>query len=421
LTGLIDRLRKIPGEVLYLFLAMCITLLGDSSLYVLLPIYAKEIGIPVAAVGVLLSINRFIRLGTNQFVSKLYSKIGSHRLFLVSVILAGITTFLYGLPVGFVIFLISRAVWGGCWSSMRLVCFIKISENSDESSRGIVTGIFNSIVRIGSLVATLLGGVFAELAGYRNTYYIFGLLTLAVCVPLTVLSARQAGSNDVMELDEELEAQDEDTNISNRKGKTEVGLKSVYSMSFLGYWISGGLLSTTIGYILMTRFGTNISILGLSIGIALITSLLTSLKWVYGISLPVVAGRLSARYGRLTLVTFSSVTLVLSLVSIALVKSFYGLSLAIIAAFAASTVLNSVLDILAVDHHSITENGNILGHYMTCGDLGAAFGAVAGYSLAVALGYSNVYIVSAAALVLIFTAASGIIPNRLFSKQKMNI
>ena len=113
---------------------MGITLLGDSSLYVLLPIYAKEIGIPVAAVGVLLSINRFIRLGTNQFVSKLYSKIGSHRLFLVSVILAGITTFLYGLPVGFVIFLISRAVWGGCWSSMRLVCFIKISENSDESS-----------------------------------------------------------------------------------------------------------------------------------------------------------------------------------------------------------------------------------------------------------------------------------------------
>ena len=282
-----------------------------------------------------------------------------------------------------------------------------------------MTGIFNSIVRIGSLVATLLGGVFAELAGYRNTYYIFGLLTLAVCVPLTVLSARQAGSNDVMELDEELEAQDEDTNISNRKGKTEVGLKSVY-MSFLGYWISGGLLSTTIGYILMTRFGTSISILGLSIGIALITSLLTSLEWVYGISLPVVVGRLSARYGRLTLVTFSSVTLVLSLVSIALVKSFYGLS-GHNSGFCSFHSIKQCFDILAVDHHSITENGNILGHYMTCGDLGAAFGAVAGYSLAVALGYSNVYIVSAAALVLIFTAASGIIPNRLFSKQKMNI
>jgi len=133
---LYKSLHNMPPEALMLFLAMGISLLGDSSLYVLLPIHAADIGIPAAAVGVLLSVNRFIRLGTNYYVQWLNHRIGSRNLFLLSIIVASVTTFFYGLPVGVIILIISRSLWGGCWSAMRLVCLSKVGEYGSNATRG---------------------------------------------------------------------------------------------------------------------------------------------------------------------------------------------------------------------------------------------------------------------------------------------
>ncbi len=50
--------------------------LGDAILYPILPVYAKELGLPIIYVGLLLSINRFVRIFANTWVANIIVKIG---------------------------------------------------------------------------------------------------------------------------------------------------------------------------------------------------------------------------------------------------------------------------------------------------------------------------------------------------------
>jgi len=395
---LYKSLHNMPPEALMLFLAMGISLLGDSSLYVLLPIHAADIGIPAAAVGVLLSVNRFIRLGTNYYVQWLNHRIGSRNLFLLSIIVASVTTFFYGLPVGVIILIISRSLWGGCWSAMRLVCLSKVGEYGSNATRGTLTGIFNSTVRIGSLAATLIGGALADLVGFRNTYYIFGVATLMIGLPLVLFSKKYGREGNF-----EQEAEPKNDNIAIVKSSHEglktfsrsISLKSTYLLAFLNSWIGSGLLATTISYILKIRFGSSISMFNISVGISVVASFLASLKGFYDIILPVFFGKLSDRYGIFNITILSCCMQALSLMVIAFASSFLGISFGIIFAFVGSVALKNVMDAAAVVHHSMDDKS--LGSFMTVSDLGAAIGAIAGYSLTVALGYNIMYLICALA------------------------
>jgi len=70
--------------------------LGDSFLYPALPLHADQLGVPVIWIGVLLSINKFVRLGGNYGVALGIGLLGYKRIAAVSVVLAALTTLLYG-------------------------------------------------------------------------------------------------------------------------------------------------------------------------------------------------------------------------------------------------------------------------------------------------------------------------------------
>lgn len=398
--------KGIPKEELFIFLAVAISLLGDSSLYVLLPIFAEDLGISAAAVGILLSANRFTRLITNYYAGHLYSYMGSKRLFIMSIVLAAITTFIYGMPVGVVVLVLSRIIWGSCWSFMRLVGFIKIAEISSDDNRGTLTGMYHSVVRIGSLVAVPLGGVLSSLVGYRNTFYILAGLTLVIGLTLVMLSLRQQGDSIYEpEVYQDMETLEDEERDEDRTPRRQFGLKSIYSLTFLNSWIGSGLLISTVGYILLVRFGDNVKVFNLYIGIPIVASFLVSIQRFFSIFLPMIFGRIADRYGSFRAVIVTCLVQVLSLVVIAISKSFLVLALGAIIAFSGITALSNILDAIAIGYADEAEEKNILGHFTTWQDIGSAFGAMAGYSLVVSVGYSKTYIATAMALILILAFA----------------
>lgn len=102
-------------------LITAISLLGDSMLYIVLPLYWKEIGLDsIWQVGVLLSINRFIRLPFNPIVGWLYNRITLKTGLIIAIILGSITTLGYGLLNGFIAWIILRGIWGIAWSFLEL-------------------------------------------------------------------------------------------------------------------------------------------------------------------------------------------------------------------------------------------------------------------------------------------------------------
>ena len=64
----------LPGMVI------AIAMIGDSLLYVVLPLYHAEFGLSLAMVGVLLSLNRWVRLIANSGMAHLGERIGPHAL-----------------------------------------------------------------------------------------------------------------------------------------------------------------------------------------------------------------------------------------------------------------------------------------------------------------------------------------------------
>lgn len=168
-----EKVKKYKNEIL-IFLAISVALLGDASLYVLLPVHASDRGISIASLGVLLSVNRLVRLAVNSFIKYLHKWTGSRTLFTASITLTALSTLIYGLPVSFITLLAARIIWGCCFSSMRYIAYLKIAESSDDSNRGELTGLYNSAIRVGSLIAAPLGAALAGLlVSIRHFYTVF--------------------------------------------------------------------------------------------------------------------------------------------------------------------------------------------------------------------------------------------------------
>lgn len=199
-----------PVTIIAIVTALC--LLGDSMLYIVLPIYWKEAGLSALwEVGVLLSVNRFIRLPSTPLIGLLYRKMPLRIGLFLAVLLAAATTVGYGLFDGFAIWLILRGLWGIAWSFLRMGGYLTVIRYSDDSNRGRLMGRFNGISRLGSLVGMLAGGILVPLCGMDAVSIVFGLFMLAG-LPYVALYITGGKANDT----EASQMQKEDRSISRR-------------------------------------------------------------------------------------------------------------------------------------------------------------------------------------------------------------
>ena len=68
--------KQRPIIVMALITAAC--LLGDSMLYIVLPVHWREMGLTsLWQIGIILAMNRIVRIPLNPLVSKLYQKISA--------------------------------------------------------------------------------------------------------------------------------------------------------------------------------------------------------------------------------------------------------------------------------------------------------------------------------------------------------
>ncbi|MEQ8531033.1 MAG: hypothetical protein RIB86_04245, partial [Imperialibacter sp.] len=100
------------GPPVYASLVLAFASFGDAYLYAFLPVNATGIGLSLASVGLLLSINRFIRLFANRWLLVVLSKYGFRLVTIVAAGLAALSTVGYGAGLGLVGWLLMRVIWG---------------------------------------------------------------------------------------------------------------------------------------------------------------------------------------------------------------------------------------------------------------------------------------------------------------------
>ena len=150
--------------------------MGDAILYPILPVYANELGLPLISVGILLSINRFARIFTTTWIANIIGKIGMKKVLFTSSIFAVLTTFLYGLELGLLSFVMARIIWGLSYSGLKITTLNYASEVKENS--GLIFGISQSIKSSGALFVLWLGPILIKNYGINNGLFIIASVSV---------------------------------------------------------------------------------------------------------------------------------------------------------------------------------------------------------------------------------------------------
>lgn len=425
------RVRRIvPMEMVYAVSPTGTVIMGDSLMYVVLPVAALEFGVDgqlgLAAsfwIGLALSINRFIRLVSNSLAASVYQRFGVRWPFVASIAVGVLSTLAYGLGSGVAVLLLARAAWGVAYSFMRLAAQLTAFAVGTSAIRGRLMGLFNSGQRFGSFVAVTAGAMVFHLTSRELTFTILaaiGLLGVLIATRVPDLRPERIQSS-VAGLRERLNAWD--LAISRLPGygrKLRLPLLSISLMRFATAFGANGLAIATMAPYLAKFADDNDRVLGGAFAVVTLAGLLVGSRWLAEITLGVLMGHLSDRIGRRMSIAYGMAAMVASLAVMVAFDSVIAVVFTMPVLFVAAVGVNTALDAAIGETATSSTRAAVLGRYSTWLDLGAALGPFAGFLIADRIGFEGGFLVAAVLLALtwaLYVAATGA-PRRRQHRQR---
>jgi MFS family permease len=375
-------------------IGLCIV--GDSLLYSILPLQAQALGLSLPQVGLLLSANRLVRLGSNAWISGLFERWSPRWLFIAACLLGLFSTTIYGLGWGFAIFLIARLAWGVAWSAFRQGGYHAVW-NGDMQVKGRLTGLLWGIVRLGSACAVLAGGWLYDHYGYSTTIGVMVVVTaLALPVAWTIRWPVNLTPRPVP-----------DPKSKVRRGELRDWLSALElperrwltAATCLQLLSSGVILSTTALFLKNLQQNTG-SPLIFGLGIATMTGVLQGVRWLSDLTVGPTIGHLSDRYGQPNTATFLVCVSFCAIVGLAVLPTLLAV-LCLVVIFLCDAGISTVLSASASGAAVHAPRPNLfIGVFATAGDAGSALGPLLALSIGNVLGLPLLYLILSAALLM---------------------
>jgi len=370
--------RPVRVTVVALAVATSLSLLGDLTLYTALPTHHEAAGITVAALGVILSVHRFIRLAANPIGGLVYDRLGRRRPFIAGLALATLATFGYFVAGSFWPLLAARLVWGLAFSLVSVGAMAVLLDVTTPADRGRTVGAYHALAHVGRVIVFLAGGWLVDALGYRPT--------LAVFVPLTALGGAVAWV-----------ALRETHPPDNLEGRAPflAGLRTLdprlaipAAMGFATFFTGNGILMATLGLHLRNETAAS----GALVPLAALTGVLLAARQAVATIAAPVAGRFADQFGDRAAVT--AVGAAIGAVGFGLLAAGRGLGAVVAGVLLAAlgeSVLLPALTAWAGDLTPPTRRGAAMGALAAANDLGGATGPLVGFAFAGAAGLRSAY------------------------------
>jgi MFS family permease len=393
-------------------LGTAVSLLGESTLYTVLPnpSVAAEIGITITMVGILLGTNRAVRLITNGPVGFLYEKFPRRPMLILSLALGAISSILYTLGAGFWPLFIGRVSWGIAWSLLWIGCKTVVQEISNNENRGHLNGRYNMFYLLGSGLASLIGAILSDLVGFYNGQRISAVLILVAAIfwYFFLPETREA----------EIDLQDVRTKpLSIEPLPWKIMIPAAFII-FTARFIDRGLLAATVPLWINSLFGNGLTIFSFLIPIATLTGIYNAVKILPSIGSAPALGALSDRLGKRWIVVAGALSigaLGMWLMSLPLII------LAWIGALITPVIgagVETLVPALIGDHTSRNNNGRALGIIYIFADLGSTLGPMIGLGLLDASIISLQGLYRACAFFIIIAVAIALLTSQRKTKVK---
>jgi len=370
-------------QVVAVALVTALCLLGDSMLYIVLPIYWQEAGLTsLIEVGILLSANRLVRIPLGPLIGKWYENAGVRTGLVIAVILALVTTAGYALQ-GFWIWLIVRCVWGIAWTFLRLGAYTLIISVSQEQNRGQLMGMYNGLYRLGSLGGMVAGALLVGAIGLQVTSLLFAGLVLPALILIFVYIHPQ-------------NSQEKSRVHGQTKSNTSLWRKEGVLVALLtGLLIAmvyQGVFTSTLSRLIELR--QPLTTIGeIVIGAAVMASIFQGVRWGWEPWAAPWFGRLSDVYGRKPMLVATMLIAAILFGSISAPVSFFWFMLVLLGIQWTATVLTTLTDTWAADVAARQTNSTVMmTHYSVVTDVGAAMGPLLAFWLDERFGLGLLYL-----------------------------
>jgi MFS family permease len=366
--------------------------MGDATLYTVLPTHTAEAGITLAAVGIILSANRFIRLFLNGPTGILYDRSRRRRLFVPALFIGALSTAIYAAWDGFWPLMAGRLIWGLAWSLIWVGGATIILDVTTDGDRGRWTGLYQTWFFLGAAIGAFAGGFLTDRIGYSAALWIgAGVTTLGGVVALIYLPETRSSKS--MNLSYP-------NNETAQKWRPNGELVSVVSLQGINRFVTAGVLAATIALLVQEQLSMN----NLVLGVATVTGILIGLRTILSMFAAPLAGSLSDKSGNRWGVTmagliFGSIGMLL-LIRPDPVFILVGIGFSAIAGGSIQALVTTRTGDL-VDQE---QRGKAIGLLHTSGDLGSALGPITAYFLLRWINLSVVYIICA----ILFALGAGI-------------
>ena len=379
--------------------AVALSLTGDSTLYAVLANQKDVLGISLGAVGILLGVNRMIRILGNPLAGAWYDRLGRRWLFLLGLVLGIISTFSYSLVRGFWPLFGARLLWGIAWALINVGGYTMVLDWSTPTDRGRMTGFYQVSYMVGLSISPIVGGALTDALGFRSAVRIcailssIGLAVAFVALPETRPSTRGSAG----------EGQGARWSLRGvvralRQADRQILLAGYIYLVIL--FVGNGVMMSTIGLYLEQRWGTTMSLAGWTFGVASLAGGMLALRASLGILAGPAAGTLSDHLGDRWPVARAGLLLgMVGFLVLAFVTQLWavpiGVSLVSLTVGALTAVLSALVGDVAVGNRQ----GSTIGALAAAGDLGSATGPLLAFAVAGTVDLRWVYLFCAVALV----------------------
>ena len=382
-----------PAKVLLpLGLGTALSLMGDATLYTVLPTHAEEAGINLAAVGIILSANRFIRLFLNRPTGIAYDRSLRRRLFIPALLIGALSTAIYAASSGFWPLLAGRLLWGLAWSGIWVGGTTIILDVSHDQDRGRWTGLYQTWFFLGAALGAIAGGWLTDIWGYTAAMWVgaaitaFGAFFALFTLPETRPKNDRNGHNP-------------DAN-SEEKWRPNFEFNSVITLNGINRFVTAGVIAATLALLVQDQLPKT----NLIFGVATVTGILLGLRTIlsmFSASLSgVLTDRLGSRWGIMIGVLLIGAIGMLLLNSPNPIVILIGICFSAVAGGSIQTLMTTRTGDLVAQ----AQRGKAIGNLHTAGDLGSALGPITAYALLGTLTLNGLFLMCA----LLFSLGAGL-------------
>ncbi len=397
MTGAPPPRRVLPP----LGLAVCLSLFGDLTLFAVLVSQLDIVGLTLGAAGVMLGVHRLIRIAGNPVAGLLYDRWGRRPLFLAGMLLALLSTTGYGLARGFWPFLVARLAWGLAWMLINVGGMAMVLDVSTRTNRGRWMGIYNTWLIAGLALGPMVGGLLVDAVGFRPGILACagitaaGLAVALIALPETALM-RPAGTKDARQA---LGGK----SLRRWAGllRANTGLLQAAALYLIVQFTGEGVVLSTVSLLLQQRFGEQVALGGLVLGVASAGGLILGLRSLLAGTAGPLAGSLSdTRAVRRPVIAGGLVAGLIGFSLMAYAGSLVPIILGVALGAAGSGAVLATLAALVGDLTPPGRQGAVMGMYAAAGDVGSTAGPFLAFALVSVIDLQWVYLVCSVAFLI---------------------